>query len=238
MFENLKDGLAEKVQEMKDMAMEMMEGKNSRYNLEQFEDPIALTTQWTPAKSGGASFKTHKLIMDEFGALRYKMAIGNIIFSMIFIMVGLATTVGGVYMLVKTIFLSANSSGNIDFTFLFLILFGLMFSLPGALMLYFSSAPIVFDKKIGYFWKGRTKPNNRENNGKIKYLAKLEEVHAIQLLSEYIRGDKSSYYSYELNLVLKNGNRVNVVDHGNEVKIREDAQTISEYLEIAVWDVI
>ncbi|MDP6491172.1 MAG: hypothetical protein QGG69_05335 [Kiritimatiellia bacterium] len=59
-----------------------------------------------------------------------------------------------------------------------------------------------------------------------------------QLLSEYCRSDKSSYYSYELNLVLQDGSRINVVDHGNKTKLREDAATLSEFLGRPVWDAI
>ncbi len=49
-------------------------------------------------------------------------------------------------------------------------------------------------------------------------------------------GNKSSYYSYELNLVLDDGSRINVVDHGNLDRLRGDAQTLSRFLDKPVWD--
>jgi hypothetical protein len=57
-------------------------------------------------------------------------------------------------------------------------------------------------------------------------------------LTEYVSGNKSSYYSYELNLVLDDGSRINVVDHGNLERLRSDAQTLSQFLGKPVWDAI
>ncbi|MGD9320846.1 MAG: hypothetical protein PVH99_12810, partial [Desulfobacteraceae bacterium] len=51
-------------------------------------------------------------------------------------------------------------------------------------------------------------------------------------------GSKRSYYSYELNLVLRDSKRTNVMDHGDYEKLREDAQTLSQFLEKPVWDAI
>jgi hypothetical protein len=41
--------------------------------------------------------------------------------------------------------------------------------------------------------------------------------------------------SYELNLVLKDGRRINVVDHGGADKIRTDAATLADFLGVPVW---
>ena len=51
-------------------------------------------------------------------------------------------------------------------------------------------------------------------------------------------GNKNSYYSYELNLVCINGERINIVDHGALHAIREDASILADYLAISVWDAI
>ena len=64
----------------------------------------------------------------------------------------------------------------------------------------------------------------------------FREIHAIQLISEHVSGNKSSYYSYELNLVSRDGVRTNVVDHGKLDQVREDAKTLAEFLEVPVWD--
>ncbi len=66
--------------------------------------------------------------------------------------------------------------------------------------------------------------------------APLSSIHALQLLSEFVSGSKNSYHSYELNLVLNDGSRINVVDHGNLERLRADASTLSQFLDKPVWD--
>ncbi len=57
--------------------------------------------------------------------------------------------------------------------------------------------------------------------------ALLSSILALQLLSEFVSGSKSTYYSYELNLILNDGSCINVVDHGNRERLRGDASTLS-----------
>jgi len=75
--------------------------------------------------------------------------------------------------------------------------------------------------------------------------AKLEDVHALQVIAECCsrrqthssgRTTTVAHFSYELNLVLGNAKRVNVVDHGNLPKLRKDAQALAEFLDKPVWD--
>jgi hypothetical protein len=118
------------------------------------------------------------------------------------------------------------------------MLIGLVFAGVGGGLLYFGTAPIVFDKRERYFWKGRKGPRDVFNPKSLKNLVEIGQIHALQLISEYCRGDKSSYYSYELNLVLEDGKRINVVDHGNLDKVRDQAATLAEFLGRPVWDAI
>jgi hypothetical protein len=63
------------------------------------------------------------------------------------------------------------------------------------------------------------------------------KIHAIQILPEHVDGgDSADYTSYELNLVLKDGQRVNVVDHGHLASIREKSHRIAGHVGCAVWD--
>ena len=66
----------------------------------------------------------------------------------------------------------------------------------------------------------------------------LSDVHALQLLRERVRGSEDSYFSYELNLVFRDGHRRNVTDHGALKAIRDDAQMLAEYLQVPLWDAI
>ena len=65
---------------------------------------------------------------------------------------------------------------------------------------------------------------------------RLEFIHALQIVAEFISGKNANYYSYELNLVLKNGNRINIIDHNNKGRIDREAKVLSEFLGVPVWD--
>jgi hypothetical protein len=195
-------------------------------------DPIAMQTEWTPAKGGGASFRTHNLVEIDTNRMEFKASIGARLFYLVFMLMGIVAII---------IFLFAKSSSG-EFSFstdiILPMLIGLVFVIAGGCMFYFDTSPIVFDKYKGSFWKGRKAPDEVSDRKEIKYFTELENIHALQLVSEYCHGNKSSYYSYELNLILKNGSRINVVDHGNPAKLREDAQKLSVFLGKPVWDAI
>ena len=84
--------------------------------------------------------------------------------------------------------------------------------------------------------EGRTSPVEASDRSVLKNFAALPDIYAIQLVSERCSGKNSAFYSYELNLVLQDGRRLNVIDHGNIDKLREDAKTLSGFLGKPVWD--
>ncbi len=186
-------------------------------------DDLASRVDWSPVKGGGASFRTHHLERIDSNRCEFKAAAGAKLFYGVFVVMGL-----GVAIAFGTA--GASSAG------LFPVLFGLGFAAIGGVLWYFGAAPIVFDKRRGAFWKGRQSPYDVRNVSELKHHAPLDRIHALQIISEYVRGNKSSYYSYELNLVLDDGTRLNVVDHGRLDRLREDAQMLSTFLERPVWD--
>jgi hypothetical protein len=202
--------------------------KNSQnvFDPAQFGDPIATQTDWRPARGGGSNFRTYKLVKVNPYRVEFKTTIGAILFSLIFALPG----IGLLIFLIPNVDWSSIASGII-----IALLLGLIFASLGGYMFYSQMLPIVFDKQEGFFWKER-KPQAEilTNEATAKYV-RLELVHALQIVAEYISG-KNSFYSYELNLVLKNGNRINVVDHGKRNNLAEDAGVLAEFLGIPVWD--
>lgn len=191
-----------------------------------FNDTVAMKTEWTPARGGGTNFRTHKLLKNNSQCLEFKATWFTKLFCGVFF-------AGGLMFLVFALNGSFKSSGAAS---VFVVIFPLVFMGVGAVMYYFFTAPIVFDKRRGYYCKGRKTPVKGYSRGQLKNFAALEEIHALQLLREYCRSDKSSYYSYELNLVLKDGRRMNVVDHGNRKQLQEDARMLGVFLGVPVWD--
>jgi hypothetical protein len=204
-------------------------------------DPIAMQTDWTYTTKGmmaGANFRTHKLVEINSARLEFKATIWALLFYLIFLV---APVVGFIAILYKL------SSGGFSFymgNILRIVLiavitpFFMLVELVSWGMLYSGTTPIVFDKLSNFFWKGRKTPNEAVNKNPLKEFAKLEDIHALQLVSEYFRGGKGSSYIYELNLVLEDGKRIIVVEHGDEKKLREDTNALSEFLGKPVWDAI
>lgn len=193
-------------------------------------DPVALLTAWSPAKGGGASFRTHRLVTVDHSRLEFKATAGAVVFSLLFLLVGLGVALG-----IPAARLAADDSPWLTGELLMPMLIGLLFAGVGGALLYFGTAPIVFDLRRGCFWKGRQDPALLFDQRGVKNFAQLPDIHALQIISEYCSG-KNSFYSYELNLVLRDGSRVNVVDHGNLAALREDGGKLARFLGRPLWD--
>ncbi|HEX2945190.1 MAG TPA: hypothetical protein VHT96_04470 [Clostridia bacterium] len=176
-----------------------------------FNDPLALKTDWKQCNMLGSNFCSEKLVRTEPNRAEFRSTNGVLAMYIGFIAVGSAILI-----------LSKLSSIEA-------ILFGLMFILIGAGLILFANKHTVFDKTTSSFFKGRKKAE--------KASAILSNIHAIQLIAKIVRG-KKIYYCYELNLVLNNAERINIISHGNKKRIRADAHTLSEFLAVPVWDAI
>ena len=113
----------------------------------------------------------------------------------------------------------------------------------GIYSLYTSSEPMVFDKINGVFLKGRGEIQSFEENQAESKHIKLKDIYAIQLISEYVLepsgfndADDDTYHSYEINLVLKNSRRINVIDHGDGFQVLADAKELSNFLGVPIWN--
>ncbi|MDD2486787.1 MAG: hypothetical protein PHS92_00245 [Candidatus Gracilibacteria bacterium] len=185
-----------------------------------FNDPIAEKIEWTPLKRGGASVYTY-ILKEENGRLIFSSSIWMKITASIFTIVGL-------FILLITI----TSKGYESFMMFGIISF--IFIGIGAWLLYYYSIPIIFDNIAGYHYRGKIRTNfNFISNDKF---IEIKSIHAVQVISEYVRGNKTSFYSYEINLVLNDLRRINVIDHGNLDMIKKDAKLIGDYLSIPVWE--
>lgn len=185
-----------------------------------FGDPVALKTDWEPGRDG-ASFCTHRLKRENPNKMVFKIAMQLIILFAI-------PLLAGIMLLFYTF------SGHMS---AFPLLLGLGFLLLGVYLFYFQAAPMIFDKSRGLFLKGRVKDGQLPDPDNPKKIVDLANVHALQLLSKYVVA-KKPYYTHELNLVLKNGKRLTVLSHADKVRIREDAQALSGFLNTPIWDAI
>lgn len=195
-----------------------------------FNDPLAERTQWTPAVSGGTNIGTHKLKNVSPHKLVFSATWGATLFVGIFLLVGFGLPTAAVASYVQ-------GSGGMDVAGLFVIvLFGGVFALGGLFAGSKMCSPRTFDQRMGSFWKGRRMPAELGSQQVTDDHVPLKDIHALQLLKEYCSSDNGGYYSYELNLVLKDASRVNVVDHGKLGRLRRDADEVAGFLGVPVWD--
>jgi hypothetical protein len=208
------------------------EGGRGGVDPSEFDDPVAAQTDWIPAARGGASFGTHRLVRASANRIEFSATLGAKFFFLVFLFAGLGVLgfqinrirIGQAYLLSQESLVP--------------LLVGAVFAVVGGCLYWFGTAPRVFDQSRGCFWRGRKEPAMFGAGGRPENSTPLSSIHALQLLSEYVSGNKNSYHSYELNLVLNDGSRINVVDHGNLERLRSDAQTLSQFLGKPVWDAI
>ena len=194
-------------------------------------DEVAARTAWTPAKSGGASFNTHLLTLGPARA-EFRATKGAWAFYLAFFVTGVVTLIGSSVAIV----LGFRSDLDAWFMIFLPFLVGGVFTVAGGFMLYHGAAPIVFDKQRGEYWKGRASPADAGAHRAVKQHARLDRIHALQMVAELCTSDDSSYYSYELNLVLKDATRLNVIDHGRLDELRRDADALARFLDKPLWD--
>jgi hypothetical protein len=192
-------------------------------------DPVAMETRWTPLVHDGASFRTHILTKKGKERIEFRPAPHALLIAAAFIAVGV------VFSVILTICMEEAQNDDL----LVPAALGIIIAWVGIVRMYMLNIPIVFDTAIGYFWKGRVKPEEMfiDNSDKmLKKCVSLNQVYALQIVAERCHRRRSYYYSYELNLVLRDGKRMNVIDHGDIKNVRADARALSELLGKTIWD--
>lgn len=184
------------------------------------DDTFARTIEWDPLKSGGTNFRTHRLVEVSPDCHAFRGTVGLYLFFGLFLAIGLGVIALFVW------------QGDFSFgSILFLLLFGGVFSAVGLYGFRSGLQAPVFDRVQGWWWKGRDhRQASRDDKGM------LQDIYALQLLTEIVEGDESTYPSYELNLVLTDGTRRNLVDHGKLAPLRTEAETLARFLGVPLWD--
>lgn len=98
-----------------------------------------------------------------------------------------------------------------------------------------------FDKRTGIFFAGKNLQSEKKVD--LRNMCLLKDIHAIQLLRNYLNADyleEGRTYTgkqlFEMNLVLKNTYRINVINCSDSYQIRKDARSLAEFLNLSVWD--
>ena len=230
-------------------------------------DAIAKKTGWDPHVKGGINSRSHKLVESGQDQLRIKATACfscctgcfAIPFGLMLFGVGAAA------------FSNLSEYGGALWGSLMgicCLVLGSLLVLGALLVIFGLSGDTVICRQQGCLWK-RGLYGAQRLVDKDSSLAKaghdrkmpLEEVYAVQLLSEFVSPDKfesymimsdsddtirerniameqAQHHSYELNLVLRTGERITVMDQNNQEGIKEAGHKIGQFLGIHVWDLI
>jgi len=200
-----------------------------------FGSELALKTGWEPIVGSSANFCTHRLKIDPvYGSMRFvgtttNKVIGIVLVAFFFVIVDVIL-LSSIPSLGKTcreypLLYAAFALGAVPVIFL-------------GRWVYRKTNPfIVFDTQNGAFFVAPSNPQRIADVTVLKNYTPFRQIGALQLLEKWVRGGKTSYMAYELNLVRKDGERVPVICHGDYKKLAEDAAALSEQLRVPLWDV-
>lgn len=190
-----------------------------------FGDSVALKTRWDPAAPhAGASFRTHRLVEAAPGRLEFRATAGNLGFGAVMVVAGLGASVMAITIIVT----------QDDWRAIFVGLIALAFVAGGVVHLRSEMRHRVFDRGARAFWIGK-KPHQIPPGSAAA--CRLSDIHALQLIDERIQTRERDeggrwrinvFHSVELNLVLKNGERIPVVDHAKLDMLRSDAARLAQ----------
>ncbi|MFC0604343.1 hypothetical protein [Winogradskyella pulchriflava] len=171
--------------------------------------------------SGGASFKTHKA-KQETNAFKFVPTLKFAMYTSMYLLLSVGCFYTG-----KHLFFIDSPISIIGLLLLgasLVFLFGFFYFLKDYLK------SIVFSKNLNYYYKGFIN---------IKFLrddkVDLNNIAAIQILGEITSEALAPFNSFELNLVLKDSERVHIIDHSNLKSIIDDANNLSKFLDVPIW---
>lgn len=188
---------------------------------------------WSPAKPGGASFKSHQLVTVSADRVEVRPSKKMFLFCLVLMAMGAGVT--GKFLL------AGIRQGDLTST-LMQTLIGMLFVVMGGLILLTSSKRGVFDLSLGGYWRGANHLNSPQALTEQPEWAWLQEIKALQLVGELVarnrkdEGRRRYFVSYELNLVLGDGSRINVMDHSDRNQLRQDAETLGQFLGVPVLE--
>ncbi len=191
------------------------------------KDHVADSCAWTPMKRGGISIRTHSLVQVNQDQLAFVLSLTA---SLLFLLLAVLGFSALAYVLLGPNKLKLDPGTVND------LVLGAVFFIAGLWLYYKYARPIVLDKKKNLFWSSWSTPANDKVKLDPACMARLDEVHAVQILAERCGEDGQEFYSYEINLVLEDGRRVHIIDHGNIDKIEANAKTIGAFLQRPVWN--
>ena len=202
-----------------------------------FDDPVAMRTGWDPLSPGGSRHTTNRLREIAPQVLSFQPTAYSHYQSLVYL---LSLLVFGNALIVSLL----RNELNINRPDEWWVISALLQILVGCgVTLVLLNRSIIVDGNASQVRLGL--PRVQWLN-QFPWLQKLlgrsvpfSEIHSIQLLDEEVRPRREQmFWSYELNLVLRDGKRINLIDHRNQREICWDAGDLSRIMDVPIWDFI
>ncbi|MFT5705747.1 MAG: hypothetical protein ACI9ES_000016 [Oceanospirillaceae bacterium] len=163
----------------------------------------------------GPKFLSHTVIIR--GAVAYLMpTISAMLFCVVYIVVGVFLMSLASYILLE--------SDKIDLA-VFVGGFGIAITTFGASLIQPFLKRASFNRKTSVF------NNNIDRN------VKLHHIVSLQINNKIVKRKQAlNYHCYELNMLTKNGRRINILNHNNISQLLIDAQLLGQFLKVEVKD--
>lgn len=224
---------------MEDIAKQAQEKQEKLNNyLSSIDDEIVKKSSFIPLKRGWTNIKSHDLIIENNWNYLFQVKWFFPILFLVMFSVPIIMTL----IIIGSELYNTNFQIHSDMVgeFLWPILISIIFLFPAGILFYFLYRSYLFDFQNGYFYDTRYAKKLFELIQNEKYKDKiisLNEIEALQVVSERVHGKNTSYTSYELNMILKNSSRVNIIDHWNLEEIRKNASELANKLWVKVYDI-
>lgn len=200
--------------------------KPGSFDPSRFGDPLAAKTAWGPLCHGGSNFRTHAGVEVSPERFEFQPTAGAKMFAGVFAVFGLVPA-----------FLVWKFMGNLDTPLKYVVALPALLFLGVAWLLWtWLARPVVFDRREDWFYKGKRSPAEDPSLGSGKDACPLSRIRAIQIVPERVSSRNGGFGSWEINAVLEDGSRRNVVDHGSEAAVRTDAAALASFLSVPLWN--
>lgn len=206
--------------------------------IDAFNDPLAKEIEWSSISRIHCGFLNRKLMKTKNGSIFLIPSVRAIHFHLGFIIMGgyvmwefsllrptidtivfhpISTFMNYIHFL-PNLLSSSKVWGH---------LFGFVFLSMGLLGLCYSFRPIVFNTTNRLYSKGFLR----------KEKVSFDNIHALQIITT-TGGEPEDPIVYELNLVLKNKERIHVFGHPKKKALIKDAADLSQVLSVPVWNMV
>lgn len=196
---------------------------------EAFQDPFADTIDWSALTEGSNdSVYDLKIFQESPLRLKYGYKLSDLIRNP---KVWFLYTIA-IAPIVFAIYIGLNAPDALHIA----LMLGCGFFIPLCVALYamwMNHSKYIFDKTMGYYWKGGVFGAKITNPNHLKKATRLDDIYALQLVQTVGRSGETSY---ELNVVFHQGKRAWLTSRFELQKLQTAAQELAEFLEVPLWD--